>query len=157
MPRRSAVPTNQSDPQSSWNQHTYTRTFTYTQTQTQSMQTDLQIWKKESENFYSEKQTNASLRRASSLGSQHDATRICCSARTATDRYLLQAPALSSKPATRRCCRRSTEQIDGRTDTRPLRRTCSPHIMQAALTSCWKDSCHCCQYAENVPTPTDIP
>ena len=34
------------------------------------------------------------------------------------DRYLLQAPALSSKPAARRRCCRSTGQTDGRTDGR---------------------------------------
>jgi len=43
--------------------------------------------------------------RALSLGSEHDATRICCWAPApripAIDRYLLQAPALSSKPAAR--------------------------------------------------------
>ena len=33
----------------------------------------------------------------------------------AIDRYLLQAPELSSKPAARRCCCRSTGQTDGRT------------------------------------------
>jgi len=38
-----------------------------------------------------------------------------------TSRYLLQAPALSSKPAARRCCCRSMGQTDGR-DTRPLHR-----------------------------------
>ena len=41
----------------------------------------------------------------------------------AIDRYLLQAPALSSKPAARRCCCQSTGQRDGRTDTRPLHRS----------------------------------
>jgi len=44
------------------------------------------------------------------------------------DRYLLQAPALSSKPAARRRCCRSTGQTDGRTDgrtdTRQLHRPC---------------------------------
>jgi len=38
----------------------------------------------------------------------------------AIDRYLLQAPALSSKPAARRCCSRSTGRKDGRTDGHPI-------------------------------------
>jgi len=38
----------------------------------------------------------------------------------AIDRYLLPAPDLSSKPADRRCCCRSTGQTDGRTDTGPF-------------------------------------
>ena len=36
----------------------------------------------------------------------------------AIDRYLLQAPALSSKPAACRCCCRSTGQTDGQADWR---------------------------------------
>ena len=37
--------------------------------------------------------------------------------------YLRQTPAMSSKPADRRCCSRST----GRTDVRPLHRPCSAY------------------------------
>jgi len=37
----------------------------------------------------------------------------------AIDRYLLPAPDLSSKPAGRRCCCRSTGQTNGRTDGHP--------------------------------------
>jgi len=47
----------------------------------------------------------------------------------AVDRYLLQTPALSSKPTGRRCCCRSVglslRRTDGRTDTRPLHRPLS--------------------------------
>ena len=42
----------------------------------------------------------------------------CRAAAAAIDRYLLPAPDLSSKPADRRCCYRSTGQTDGRNDTR---------------------------------------
>ena len=42
----------------------------------------------------------------------------CRAAAAAIDRYLLPAPVLSSKPADRRCCCRSTGQTDGRTDGR---------------------------------------
>jgi len=37
----------------------------------------------------------------------------------AIDQYLLQTPALSSKPAGCRCCFRSMGQTDGQTDGRP--------------------------------------
>ena len=40
----------------------------------------------------------------------------------AIDRYLLPAPELSSKPAARRCCCRSTGQTDRRVDGRTLDR-----------------------------------
>ena len=40
----------------------------------------------------------------------------CRVATAAIDRFLLPAPALSSKPAGRRCCCRSTGQTDGWTD-----------------------------------------
>jgi len=74
-----------------------------------------------------------SLYWASSLGSQHDAARICCWARAPAadiDRQLVRGArmALSSKPAARRCCWRPTAQTDGRTDgrtdTRPLNGPC---------------------------------
>ena len=47
----------------------------------------------------------------------------------AVDRYLLQTPALSSKPTGRRCCCRSMGlgRTDGRTDTRPLHRPLSAY------------------------------
>jgi len=49
----------------------------------------------------------------------------------AIDRYLLQAPALSSKPAARRCCSRSTEgRTDGRTPDRYI--DPAPHTMRMA-------------------------
>jgi len=50
---------------------------------------------------------------------------VCAERRTSAresvdiDRYLAPAPELSSKPAAGCCCYRSTEQTDGRTDTRP--------------------------------------
>jgi len=40
---------------------------------------------------------------------------------------VLQAPALSSEPAGRRCCCRSMGQTDGRADARPLHRPCSAY------------------------------
>ena len=46
----------------------------------------------------------------------------CCAAAAAIGRYLLPAPALSNKPAGRRCCCRSTGQTDGRADRRTLDR-----------------------------------
>ena len=54
---------------------------------------------------------------ASSLGSQRDTARICCSAPApAIDRYLLPARGvLSSRPDTRRGCCQSMGQTDGRT------------------------------------------
>jgi len=59
---------------------------------------------------------------ASYVGSQHDATAFT-SKRVhrvpAIDRYLLQGPALSSKPSARRCCCQSTGQTDGRTEGLP--------------------------------------
>jgi len=45
----------------------------------------------------------------------------------AIDRYPLHTPALSSKPADRRCCCRSMGQTDGRTDSRSLHRPCSAY------------------------------
>ena len=58
--------------------------------------------------------TNLTSCWASSLGSQHDATYICCWAPApcipAIDQYLLQVPAHSSKPAARRCFCRSTDR-----------------------------------------------
>jgi len=44
------------------------------------------------------------------------------------DRYLLKAPALSSKPAARRSCCRPTRQTDGRTNTQSLHRSCTMYI-----------------------------
>jgi len=70
----------------------------------------------------------ASLCWASSVGYRHDATGICCWApapaarrpqRARSHRSIglsLALRALSSKPAARRCCCRSTGQTDGRTD-----------------------------------------
>ena len=46
------------------------------------------------------------------------AERVHCVLAVAVDRYLLQAPALSSKPEARRCCCRSTGQTNGRTPDR---------------------------------------
>jgi len=43
-------------------------------------------------------------------------------AAAAINRYLLQAPAFSSKPTARRCCYRSTGQTDTQTDGRTLDR-----------------------------------
>jgi len=64
---------------------------------------------------------NESVLRASSLNTTLPAFAAQRRRRVpAVDRYLLQAPALSSKPAARRCCCRSTGQTDGRTDSRPL-------------------------------------
>jgi len=55
-------------------------------------------------------------------------TRPACRAPAAAiDRYLLPAPELSSKPASRRCCCRSTGQTDGQTDGRmDTRWLCKP-------------------------------
>ena len=73
---------------------------------------------------------HTSLCGTSSVGSQHDATRIrrfvCRHGATAAG-AVLQAPALSSEPAGRRCCCRSMGQTDGRTDARPLHRPCSAY------------------------------
>jgi len=49
-------------------------------------------------------------------------------------RYLLQTPALSSKPAGRRCCCRSMGRTDGRTLDRYI--DPAPHTMRAALIKC---------------------
>ena len=51
----------------------------------------------------------------------------CSTAPAAIDRYLLHTPALSSKLTGRRCCCRSMEQTNGRTDARPLHRPCSAY------------------------------
>ena len=56
----------------------------------------------------------------------------CSTAPAAIDQYLLQIPALSSKPAGHRCCCRSTGQTDTRTDDRPLHRPCSAHYAGSA-------------------------
>jgi len=71
---------------------------------------------------------NLSLCWASFFGFQHDTTPIFCWARAPAahvDRSLMHGAsrALSSKPATRRCCCRSTR----RTDIRPLHRPCSAY------------------------------
>jgi len=63
--------------------------------------------------------SKTSLCWAISLGSQHDATRILLLSAPAIERYQLQTPALSSKPAGRRCCCRSM----GQTHTHSLRQT----------------------------------
>ena len=59
--------------------------------------------------------------------SQHDATRICCWAPVyQPDSDQQPAPALSSKPAARRCYCRSNGQTDGRTDGRTPYRYVDP-------------------------------
>ena len=67
-------------------------------------------------------QLKTSLCWASSLDSQHDATRICCWTQSILiDRWYaaptepFDRPGLSNKPAACRCCCRSTGQTDGRT------------------------------------------
>jgi len=54
----------------------------------------------------------------------------CRAAAAAVDQYLLPAPDLSSKPAGRRCCCRSTGQTGGRAPHRYIDR--ASHTMQAA-------------------------
>ena len=66
--------------------------------------------------LYAKRHDNVTQGRTS-LQSDRKFTRPACrAAAAAIDRYLLPAPDLSSKPAVRRCCCRSTEQTDGRTD-----------------------------------------
>jgi len=88
--------------------------------------------------------STTSLYWASSVGSQHDATSICCWARRGAcstapaARPQLSIPsarmALNSKPTGRHGCCRSMEQTDGRTDTRPSHQPCSEYYAGAAPT-----------------------
>jgi len=83
---------------------------------------------------------SACVSHRSSIGSQHDATRICCWAPARLQHgarsYRSISPdrrALRSKPAGRRCWWRSMGQThsprrtDGRTDPRPLHKACSAY------------------------------
>jgi len=112
---------------------------------------------------------NTSLCWASSVGSQRDATRICCWAPAPLQRTCCRSisparGALGSKPAGRICCCRSMGQTDGRTSDRY--RDPVPHTMRAgsvwacarramshwlvwqcircgrALRSCYQHHCH---------------
>ena len=76
---------------------------------------------------YVAKTATTSLRLASSFGCQHDTVCICCKTPCRCWSISPARTALSSKPAARRCCCRSTGQTDGRTDTRPLHRPCSAY------------------------------
>ena len=75
---------------------------------------------------------------ASSIGSQHDATRSCCWARAAG--LPAETRALSSKPTGRRCYCQSTGQTDGRMDTRPLHRHCCAYYARSVI-NIFRKSC----------------
>jgi len=64
---------------------------------------------------------------AARAGSRYPSTAGYHAAPGAIDEYLLPAPDLSSKPAARRCCCRSTGQTDGLTDSWPLRGPCTAY------------------------------